>query len=766
MLLTFRLAALGTLASLLLLVGCADRTALLVRVTSSDLAVPTDVDRLEISVRGDATGATLDRSFDVNTAWPHSLSLRPGAVESGGVRVTVTARHAGVFVTRRVLHATFARGEGRVVEVLLERSCAGIECPSGSDCSAGRCEVPIMDAGSDASVPDVGPRDGGVDAGNDADNDATLCRVGEVFCDGGCLDPQTDEARCGVAADCSGGAVCGLGELCTAGVCALSCPLGQLPCGGRCIDPSSDTTFCGAGADCVATPCATGNVCAGGTCATSCPGGQIACGGRCIDPLGDPLLCGAAADCSGGTACGGGTVCVAGRCAASCPGTQIVCGGRCIEPATDRNFCGAALDCSGGATCVSGQVCSAGVCTTSCPIGQTACGGRCVDTSTDRNFCGARPDCRGGAVCASGQVCASGVCNTSCPSGQIACAGRCIDPATDRVYCGASGMCAGGVACGDSQLCAGGSCVCVAPLVDCGGNCVDTRFEPEHCGGCERPCARTSACVSGRCVALAAGNFTGGFGERWDEVSFAEMRNLQEYIPATQPFMYASFGADFAAYDIASNRWSMRASAPTDLRSHRSMTLLDGRIWQLSETGSLVGYNIAMREWDIRWDVRGLPSVGMTINAGGVIWAAFAEGLQRIDPITGDAREIGGVGTFDTPRIAHHPLGNRIYFGGYRDGRLTPFDLTRERFEARIELPIRIGWAMCSDQDGHIYIGDGEDNATIHQFDIASGRLTALPRIEIIATEGDETVGCAVSEAGYLLVKSRQHMFRMDLEIL
>lgn len=395
----FRLAALATLTALLLLVGCADRTALLVRVGSSDLSVPADVDRLEITVRGDATGASLERSFDVSTGFPHSLSLRPGAMESGGVRVTVTARHAGAFVTRRVVHAMFVRGEDRVVDVTLERSCVGVECPVGSDCNAGHCDTPVMDAGADANAIDAhASDDAGHDAGvlEDADLDATPCRVGEVLCATGCVDPRTDEAHCGIAADCSGGAVCRAGEQCISGACALTCPSGQLPCGGRCIDPSSDPTYCGAGVDCVAMPCASGNVCAAGTCATSCPGGQIACSGRCIDPQGDPTFCGASMDCSGGTTCAGGTVCVAGRCAASCPGTQIVCGGRCVDTSTDRNLCGAALDCSGGATCVSGQVCSGGVCTTSCPSGQTACGGRCVDTTTDRNFCGARADCSGG----------------------------------------------------------------------------------------------------------------------------------------------------------------------------------------------------------------------------------------------------------------------------------------------------------------------------------------------------------------------------------
>jgi len=753
MLLKSRLVALGLLASLVVLTGCADRTALLVRVDSTDLAVLADVDRLEINVRGDATGASIDRDFDIVDGWPHSLSLRPGAMEAGGVRVTVTARRAGIFVTRRVVRAAFARGEDRVVEILLSRSCLGVECALGVDCQAGVCDA----APSDAGAFDAMRSDTNLDAGQ-------ACRAGEIECAGRCADPLSDEAHCGATGACVGGAVCMPGQRCVSGVCALTCPAGQLPCGGRCIDPSSDTTYCGAGADCVGGMCEVGNVCVGGNCATSCPGGQIACGGRCIDPLADPLLCGTSEACVGGVACAGGTACVAGSCAASCPGMQVVCGGRCVDTASDRNFCGAARDCSGGTTCVSGQVCSGGLCTTSCPGGQIACGGRCIDAATDRNFCGARADCTGGAVCVTGQVCSSGRCSTSCPPGQIACAGRCIDPSTDRTYCGASGMCIGGAACSDSQLCTGGRCVCVFPFVNCGGNCVDTRFEPEHCGRCGSPCARTSACVSGRCVALATGNFTGAFGADWVTVSSSDMRNLEVYIPASQPFLYASRGSLFQAYDIASERWSGRADAPTGLGTDGSMTLLDGRIWQVTP-GEAVGYEIATRTWS-QFRVRELAERGMTVSADVYLWSAYSGGVQRIHPVTRDVVEFPSSVRLFAPRVASDPTTSSLYVASLRGRAMFRFDLGRTRFEEHPEMPVRIGLAMCSDQDGHLYISNSEDSSDLWQLEIATARWTQLPRIRPIAEVGDEAVGCAISEAGYLFLKSRTGMYRLDLEVL
>ncbi len=753
MLLKYRLVALGLLASLFVLAGCADRTALLIRVDSTDLAIPGDIDRLEINVRGDATGASIDRDFDLASGWPHSLSLRPGAMEAGGVRVTVTARRAGSFVTRRVVRATFARGEDRIVEVLLARSCMGIECAPGADCRAGVCDAAPSDAGGiDALAVDTN-----VDAGRS-------CRAGEVVCAEGCVDPLANEQHCGAGTDCTGGSVCASGELCVSGVCTLSCPRGQLPCGGRCIDPSSDTTYCGTGTDCTGAMCATGSVCVGGSCATSCPGGQIACSGRCIDPLADPLLCGASADCMGGVACEGGTACVGGSCAASCPGTQVACGGRCVDTASDRNFCGAARDCSGGSTCVSGQVCSGGICTASCPAGQIACGGRCIDVLTDRNFCGARMDCTGGMVCATGQVCTGGSCSTSCPAGQIACAGRCIDPATDRTYCGAAGMCTGGMRCNDSQLCTAGRCTCVSPLTNCGGNCVDTRFEPEHCGSCGMACARTSACVSGRCIALATGNFTGAFGADWDAVSTSDMRNLQDYVPASQPYLYASSGGQFEAYVIADDRWIARPAAPTDLESRVSMTLLNGTIWQLVY-GEVVGYEIAPRAWSAN-RVRTLTGRGMTTSADGHLWSAYPAGLQRVDPVTGAQMEYELGDLADLPRLASDPTTNTLYFAGIESRRLVPFSITRARFEESFEMPIRAGFAMCSDRDGHLYLGSFEDASRIWQLETSTGRWTALPPIRPIAEMGDEVSGCSVAEAGYLFVKSRLGMYRIDLEVL
>ncbi|MDQ3693404.1 MAG: hypothetical protein M3464_07235, partial [Chloroflexota bacterium] len=49
----------------------------------------------------------------------------------------------------------------------------------------------------------------------------------------------------------------------------------------------------------------------------------------------------------------------------------------------------------------------------------------------------------------------------------------------------------------------GRTCRCIGREVDCRGTCVDPRFDPAHCGGCNRRCALPNTashnCVSGQC---------------------------------------------------------------------------------------------------------------------------------------------------------------------------------------------------------------------------------------------------------------------------
>lgn len=55
--------------------------------------------------------------------------------------------------------------------------------------------------------------------------------------------------------------------------------------------------------------------------------------------------------------------------------------------------------------------------------------------------------------------------------------------------------------------------VCVAPLISCGGTCVDPRVSLSHCGGCGRSCSlpnASPACVGGACTIARCAD---GFGD-------------------------------------------------------------------------------------------------------------------------------------------------------------------------------------------------------------------------------------------------------------
>ena len=59
----------------------------------------------------------------------------------------------------------------------------------------------------------------------------------------------------------------------------------------------------------------------------------------------------------------------------------------------------------------------------------------------------------------------------------------------------AAGLALGLLACGPG----GDGQVCPANLVECADFCVDTRYDPNHCGGCGAPCVGDDVCSNGLC---------------------------------------------------------------------------------------------------------------------------------------------------------------------------------------------------------------------------------------------------------------------------
>jgi hypothetical protein len=134
-----------------------------------------------------------------------------------------------------------------------------------------------------------------------------------------------------------------------------------------------------------------------------------------------------------------------------------------------------------------------------------------------------------GNACGQGEKCTGGACVPECPVGQTLCSGKCVNTNGDGSNCGACGN-----VCPDNFFCVLGVCIlgCPQPLTRCipdggasdgGSQCVDTRFDPDNCGGCggagvtpsvmPHVCAvepnrnTHPVCDDGRCAATCASGF-------------------------------------------------------------------------------------------------------------------------------------------------------------------------------------------------------------------------------------------------------------------
>ena len=85
-----------------------------------------------------------------------------------------------------------------------------------------------------------------------------------------------------------------------------------------------------------------------------------------------------------------------------------------------------------------------------------------------------------------------------CPSALEECElGACVDTRVDPEHCGGCGL-----RCDGDMVCALGVCAqeCPASRTDCAGGCVDLAFDDANCGACGQACGAGTACRSGACV--------------------------------------------------------------------------------------------------------------------------------------------------------------------------------------------------------------------------------------------------------------------------
>ena len=95
-----------------------------------------------------------------------------------------------------------------------------------------------------------------------------------------------------------------------------------------------------------------------------------------------------------------------------------------------------------------------------------------------------------------------------CAGGTVACGGACVDTQFNAQHCGGCGR-----SCESGQTCSGGECRtggCPGNRDLCGGECVDTETDTRHCGGCGATCD-PGQCVGGECIECVDQYGCGGF---------------------------------------------------------------------------------------------------------------------------------------------------------------------------------------------------------------------------------------------------------------
>jgi hypothetical protein len=95
--------------------------------------------------------------------------------------------------------------------------------------------------------------------------------------------------------------------------------------------------------------------------------------------------------------------------------------------------------------------------------------------------------------------------DASCGLGTVPCGEQCVDTDFDPAHCGGCDL-----ACAEGEVCSMGTCAveCLGGSTKCGAACVDTDFDPQHCGGCDTVCPEGEVCSQGECAVTCLGGTT------------------------------------------------------------------------------------------------------------------------------------------------------------------------------------------------------------------------------------------------------------------
>ena len=252
------------------------------------------------------------------------------------------------------------------------------------------------------------------------------------------------------------------------------------------------------------------------------------CGTGCTNVLTDPFNC---SEC--GHRCGVEAVCAGGKCIAGDAPT-----GGCydfIDPADPTRTQKIKVICKGQGGCIDlgRDVKNCGGCGNKCTgVRPMCCGGICHDVASDPQHCNACWN----ACPKDKPFCAGGKCVARCPSGLTPCGNRCANMKTQRCCGGklydrdaypdelccqgklvkSTKECGGVLICPNLNCCkgkavnpdngCGARCKeCVPPgwhlpgVKCCGGECVNTGVNRDHCGRCFNKCGPGELCLRTGC---------------------------------------------------------------------------------------------------------------------------------------------------------------------------------------------------------------------------------------------------------------------------
>ncbi len=502
------------------------RTELVV-VVDSDLAAPSEIDRVSVSVRRENGTTMSEESSSVGGGDQRGLPKTVTLLHTGGtlgpLRVIARASKDGDDVVTQAARISFQRGKRLMLRMTLVRACMPSRraCSAAETCIEGACSeldrddqltpwealdggfLPISDAAiavpdatvdaamrdaeGDATDDDGGREDAGEDAGQDS---GPACVPDDEVCNG-----RDDDCDMNVDEGTTFSTV----EHC--GTCGHACPTNLINARSVCVDGECEIECATQTKDCDGdvTPGCETNL----TSPTDCGDCDVACGGS-------TPLCGQ----------NGGTL----QCVGSCGAMLMECSDACVDVETDPFHCGA---CGDACTAQSNTsvTCSASECVYSCVEGYDACtdgeesDGCETNTRTDPLHCSA---C--GTACDdeanSSPRCVNGTCDIACDNGFTDCdnniaTGCEINTNTDINHCGTCEiMCPART--NATTTCAGGSCgfTCIAGRGNCDNNAANgcetnTQTTKAHCGACAGQggdvCTALEGCCRGACRLLSLG---------------------------------------------------------------------------------------------------------------------------------------------------------------------------------------------------------------------------------------------------------------------